>query len=292
MKRRYGIGGETVVIEERGAAMEGMGGFPLFRLADDEAGIPLLHLQTECPLSDPQDDPAARPIHTFAFEGIDCSFFSREEGYDFRMQRGGEPPVVLRTRNGEPIQRSNIGLDREPDPVMLRFLVWMAYGVALAPLGGTAIHAAAIVWEGGAVLFLGESGTGKSTHARLWRETIPGAWSLNDDSPVLRIEAGEPVVYGSPWSGKTPRYRRERVPLAAVVRLRQAPENRIRRLGKLEALGALLPSCPPSFAADERLTDHLCRLLSGVIGSVPVFSLECRPDEAAAKLACETIFGR
>ena len=139
------------------------------------------------------------------------------------------------------------------------------------------------------MLFLGESGTGKSTHTRLWRENIEGAHLLNDDSPIIRSSA---VAYGSPWSGKTPCYRNLHYPIAAIVRLSQAPHNRMRRLSALEALGALLPSCPPSFAYDEELQDAICETLSQLISTVPVYHLECLPNVEAAQLSYSTIFGK
>jgi hypothetical protein len=138
-------------------------------------------------------------------------------------------------------------------------------------------------------MFLGESGTGKSTHTRLWRENIEGAELLNDDSPIIRIEDGEVVVYGSPWSGKTPCYKPLRVALGGVTRLSQAPLNRMRRLSRLEAMGALLPSCPPNFAYDEALTDRMCEVIGAIIRNVKVCHLECLPDGAAARLSFETL---
>ena len=81
------------------------------------------------------------------------------------------------------------------------------------------------------------------------------------------------------------------LPIAAIVRLSQAPHNRIRRLRPIEAIGALLPSAPPAFSHDERLQDDVCALLSRVIESVPVYHLECLPDADAARLSCQTIFG-
>ena len=172
-----------------------------------------------------------------------------------------------------------------------------------------AVHSSVISLDGRAVLFLGESGTGKSTHTRLWREHIPGARLLNDDSPIIRIApegaaeaASAPaadtipalqgvLACGSPWSGKTPCYRNVSHPIAGIVRLSQAPQNRIRRLRPIEAIGALLPSCPPSFAHDERLEDAICRLVSQIVAQVPVYHLECLPDAAAARLSCRTVFG-
>ena len=145
-----------------------------------------------------------------------------------------------------------------------------------------------VVHAGRAVLFLGESGTGKSTHTRLWREEIPGARLLNDDSPIVRIVAGVPTAFGSPWSGKTPCYRNESYPIAAFVRLKQAPHNRIDRLPVIQAIGALLPSCPPAFAYDAALQDNICNTLSQLLARVPVYQLECLPDAAAAQLSFRT----
>lgn len=159
------------------------------------------------------------------------------------------------------------------------------------PYQTVAIHTSTIVCRGRAVLFLGESGTGKSTHTRLWRENIEGVMLLNDDSPIVRIINGQPWVWGSPWSGKTPCYKKECYPLAACVRLSQAPFNKIRKLTVKEAYGALHPSCPPAFSYDEFLYDHICEVLDAVLTNVPVYHLACLPDADAARLSYKTIFG-
>lgn len=100
------------------------------------------------------------------------------------------------------------------------------------------------------------------------------------------------MVFGAPWSGKTPCYRNVCQPIRAIVRLSQAPHNRIRRLRAIEAIGALLPSCPPSFAHDETLEDAVCATVSAVVAQVPVYHLECLPDAAAAELAWPHDFRR
>lgn len=207
--------------------------------------------------------------------------FPREEGYR---------PIVMRHAFGSAQIECNAGVGGEaPDSSLWRFGLWMAFGLIAVPNGAIPIHTSTIVCEDRAVLFLGESGTGKSTHTRLWRENIAGAHLLNDDSPIIRSTA---VAYGSPWSGKTPCYRNLHYPIAAIVRLSQAPHNRMRRLSALEALGALLPSCPPSFAYDEQLQDAMCATLSKLISAVPVYHLECLPNAEAAELSYSTIFGK
>ncbi len=176
------------------------------------------------------------------------------------------------------------------NPVLLRFALWMALSVLSASSKMVLIHSSVIVHQNKAVLFLGESGTGKSTHTRLWLKHIPDAHLLNDDSPILAVEDGMPVVYGSPWSGKTHCYHQLRFPLAAAVRLSQAPYNKIRRLSVIEAFSAIHPSCPPALAQDDKFQDMVVEMLSDVLAVVPVFHLECLPDEAAAWTSHDAIF--
>ena len=150
----------------------------------------------------------------------------------------------------------------------------------------------AVVCNGRAVLFLGESGTGKSTHTRLWRENIAGAVLLNDDSPFIGFVDGRATAFGAPWSGKTPCYKQEQYPIAAIVRLSQAPHNAIRPLRSVHAIGALLPSLTPAFGYDDELQDRMLATLSKIISQVPVYHLECLPDAAAARLSYDTVFGK
>lgn len=140
------------------------------------------------------------------------------------------------------------------------------------------------------MLFLGESGTGKSTHTRLWREHIPGAELLNDDSPIIRAtdsEALGPRIAVERQNALLPQRElpdsRRRTALAGPAQPHPPPAaDRVHR--------ALLPSAPPAFARDERLSDDTCGLLSRLIAQVPVYHLECLPDAAAAQLACRTVF--
>lgn len=176
------------------------------------------------------------------------------------------------------------------NPTALRFALWTAFAMAALPLGAVPVHSSVVVCDGSAVLCLGESGTGKSTHTRLWLENIANTHLLNDDSPIVRFAGGEVFVYGSPWSGKTHCYLPERHPIAGLLRLEQRPENTIRRLGTVESFAALQPSCPPSMACDERCMDLLVAFISNVIRRVPVYRMGCLPDADAARLSHATIF--
>lgn len=149
-------------------------------------------------------------------------------------------------------------------------------------------HAAAVSREGRGYMFLGKSGTGKSTHAGLWVKHVEGTELMNDDNPVVRIHEGGAVVYGSPWSGKTACYRDMSCPLGAIVLLSQAPYNKISRLGTLEAYVALVTSISGQ-RWDEGIADGLHETENELASNVPMWHLECLPNEEAATLCQTTI---
>ncbi len=179
-----------------------------------------------------------------------------------------------------------------PPGHILDHLLVFALSVAGIDRGVLLIHASTVVCRERAVMFLAESGTGKSTHSRMWLEHIAGTALLNDDAPAVVLSPdGSARVYGTPWSGKTPCYRAESYPLAALVRIRRAHSNRAARQHTLQAFGALLPSCLPTLQQDEPMLDKLCNTLSPLLAATPVFLLDCLPDADAARVCCKAVFG-
>lgn len=283
MKQDYSIAGHRIRVEgdKLVQAMDALPGFSVFKVEAD--GEPVCRF-----VASDEAVPAFEKVHyTSEIDGIVSRFGTYAGGYDFDMTPADAAPLQLwMTKDGSVASfKGNFA------PRLLRFACWIAYGVATAPLQTVAIHTSTIQYQGKAVFFLGESGTGKSTHTRLWRENIPGAVLLNDDSPILRIIDNEPWVFGSPWSGKTPCYKNESYPLAGCVRLSQAPYNEIKKLGVAQGYGALHPSCPPCFAYDDALYDHISGVLSVLLSRIRVYHLACLPNADAARLSCETIFG-
>ncbi len=151
------------------------------------------------------------------------------------------------------------------------------------------MHASVIMSEGRGYLFLGKSGTGKSTHSGLWLKHIAGADLLNDDNPAVRFGSdGTVTVYGTPWSGKTPCYRNLSVPVGAFVRLEQWPENIIERDKPLQAFASVLSSCS-TMIWDKPSYDAILATTNKVATTTPAFRLKCLPDEAAARLCHDSV---
>ena len=268
----------------------GVKGFAPFQVEADQTQMADMHLFTEVEI-DKTSLGELTELSAFEFENnlAHCVLYSYNGGYLFEMVK--DTLSYLFTKQSESnIVNANYGTFESVDSSLLRFGMWLMFGLCTVPKGAIAIHSSVLVKDGKAVLCLGESGTGKSTHTRLWREHIEGTALLNDDSPIIRLVNGVPTAFGSPWSGKTPCYRNLHFPIAGFIRLSQAPYNKIHRLSTLHAIGALLPSCPPAFAYDDYLQDCLCDTLSAMLATVPVYHLECLPNGAAAELSYNTIF--
>ena len=284
MKKDYQIAGHRIRIEGEEKwinAVAGLDGFKPFEVDSSEEPVATFVLTEE-------DVPQFTEVqYESGVDGIIDVFGRYQEGYLFVMTPPEGENLSLWKADGCNI----ICFKGLLSPRLLRFALWIAYGLATLPQQTIAIHTSVIQYKGRTVLFLGESGTGKSTHTRLWRENIEGAVLLNDDSPILRIVDGKVWMFGSPWSGKTPCYKTESYPLAACVRLSQAPHNKIRRLSVAQGYAAIHPSCPPDFAYDDTLYDYISETLSEVLGQVPMYHLECLPDADAARLSCQTVFG-
>lgn len=144
------------------------------------------------------------------------------------------------------------------------------------------LHASLIKYEGKTIAFSGPSGVGKSTQAEIWRSCL-GAEIVNGDRAALMQGTDGWVAYGSPFAGSSGIYKNDHAPLAAIILLRQAGENHLRRLTDAEAFRYLYQEFSvhhwqKSFVA--KVTDLCLQLLA----QTPVYLLECRPEESAALL--------
>lgn len=163
------------------------------------------------------------------------------------------------------------------------------YALATANEKTALFHAAVVSHGGRGYMFLGPSGTGKSTHARLWQQHIAGVEPINDDNPVVRInEDGIAVVYGSPWSGKTPCYRKVSFPLGGIVVLSQAPYNKIYPLKGVRAYAALRSSISGT-RWHKGIADGLHETETELTKIVPIWHMDCLPDKEAAQICALAI---
>ena len=168
-------------------------------------------------------------------------------------------------------------------------MFYIAFLPVVAHHNGLVLHASLVEYEGRAVAFTASSGTGKSTQADLWHEHLD-AEIMNGDRAFVRRFDDEWRAYGSPWAGSSPYIKNVKAPLAGIVVLKQAPENRIRRLDAAEVMTYLYNNVRYPFW-DEEATAASLETLDALIREIPIFLLECRPDEEAVRITRDAIFG-
>lgn len=210
--------------------------------------------------------------------------YRTSEGYRIELRYADDTrPHIVETDKDFAHARALIRWDDRYVATALTSMLRIVFAQAILPYDAVSVHASTVLNDGKAFLFMGKSGIGKSTHSALWLRHIEGTELLNDDNPIVRIVDGKAAVYGSPWSGKTPCYRNECAPVAAMVRLKQGPRNIFESKEDIAAFGALLPGCSV-LRQDGRLHDALCATLTALTEITCVGEMECLPDKEAAEI--------
>ena len=154
---------------------------------------------------------------------------------------------------------------------------------------GMMLHASAVEMGGRAYIFSGPCGTGKSTHTRIWQQLFgEKAQVFNDDKPALRRIDGKWYAYGTPWCGKDGINQNKKVPLAGICFLKQAKENKVRKISANEAMQNIFSQTFYKFRKAEKLS-MLLSVVDKLVREIPIFELENRPEPAAARLSYETM---
>ena len=147
-------------------------------------------------------------------------------------------------------------------------------------------HGSAVAVDGQGYLFAARSGTGKSTHARLWQQLLGDRFTyVNDDKPLVRVTGDGAVIYGTPYDGKHHLSNNIAVPLKAICLLQRGTENSIRRLSAREAFPRLMQQvyCPE----DREVFARTMGLLQELTRQVRFYELSCNMDIEAARVAFE-----
>lgn len=190
-----------------------------------------------------------------------------------------EPEIVIRSK---PVTNPRYAHLSESDREYL--MTGSSFYRQLLQFDGMMLHASAVVVDGKAYLFSAHSGTGKSTHTKLWlQEFGDRAYILNDDKPALRLHDGVWYAYGTPWSGKHDISVNIGVPVAGIAMLERSEGNAIEPFYGTEAILSILAQV--NRPKDSAFRAHLLELLDKLIGGVPVWRLQCNMEPEAVKVS-------
>ena len=187
--------------------------------------------------------------------------------------------------------RRNDETDRARDGMIESLAIYRKLCERLVHRNVVLIHASAIAMDGKAYLFLAPSGTRKSTHTRLWRETFgERVFMINDDKPLLRLDDEKILVYGTPWNGKHRLDTNVSVPIGGICFLGRGAENRIWKVSSGDGLVQLLASVYRPDAADGM--QKTLELVAQLAKRVTLWKMECNISPEAAIMACEAMTGK
>ena len=150
--------------------------------------------------------------------------------------------------------------------------------------GGFFLHCSCLRYHDKAIIFTAPSGTGKSTHAALWKAHFGDEVEMiNDDKPMVREENGSFVIYGTPWRGKHGRGTNTSAPIGAIFFLEQAPVNATEPVDNVTALSLLMQQT--IIPTDRENVSDLLDMLGRLIEKTPMFRLKCTISDEAVVAA-------
>lgn len=165
-----------------------------------------------------------------------------------------------------------------------------AFNRSIISRGAMLVHSSALVCGGKAYLFSAQTGVGKSTHTRLWKKAFGDKVKIiNDDKPIVRIQDNTCTVYGTPFDGGSGIALNESAPLGAVIFIKRAEENSIRKAAQNEIISNLYLStvrCLDKIKADAMLAN-----IDRLVKMCDYYILSCNTDITAAYTAYNALIG-
>lgn len=162
-------------------------------------------------------------------------------------------------------------------------------------LGCFLMHMAVVDYDGKAYAFAAPSGTGKSTHVRLWRRALGNAVTvINGDKPIVRLDQDASrgsvfYVYGTPWAGKEGWQTNTSAPLAGICLLGRGDHDACRRISPQEGLERIARQTYMPQDGEAALQTFV--FLDVLLREVPLFELTCTMNMSAARASLEAMCG-
>ena len=215
-----------------------------------------------------------------------CKDYACDGSPDFTVQIENGDIVFERERSMAEDAAAGISARSFSDGYLETLAVYRKIADRMLSYDTVLFHGSCVAVDGVGYLFTAKSGTGKSTHTRLWREYFGArAVMVNDDKPLIRVDKTGVTVFGTPWNGKHGLGENISIPLKAICVLRRDAENHIEKTDRRSVYPMLLqqiyrPQAPADMMKMLALADRLASL-------VPFYQLGCNMNIESAKVAYE-----
>ncbi len=210
-----------------------------------------------------------------------CHGFLTEGPTDFSVSISVDDIRYEHEKSKREAELEGYAFERMPPPYLEQLAVYRKIADSMLNYDTLLFHGSSISVDGEGYLFTALSGTGKSTHTGLWRKVFGDrAVMINDDKPLLRIDADKVWVCGSPWNGKHNLGTNTMVPLKGLCILTRSDKNYIEPLTPSEAMPFLLQQTHRP--ADPMAMPKILTLLDKLSKRTGLYRLGCNMDPEAA----------
>ncbi|MBQ8731178.1 MAG: hypothetical protein IJY81_08375 [Lachnospiraceae bacterium] len=151
-------------------------------------------------------------------------------------------------------------------------------------------HGVAMTYNDRCYIISAKSGTGKSTHAALWKRYVTDGKVeiINGDKPFIRLNDKKFIVYGTPWCGKEGCHINTKAELAGIIFIERSKENYIERLDMGASLGLLMQQVHITNTG-AALNMAVC---DSLLNNVPIYRLGCDISKEAVRTSFEALTGK
>lgn len=215
-----------------------------------------------------------------------CKDYATNDQPDFSVTITPEDIAAEKQKSDSEYAYEGLPAPNFPDALLEETAVYRKIAEIMPGYDTFVFHGSVIAVDGVGYLFTAKSGTGKSTHTRLWREYFgERAVMVNDDKPMLKVTGNGVIAYGTPYNGKHRLGTNIAVPLKAICILTRGEENSIIRIDKSEAYPMLVQQVyrPQNSMQLMKTLD----LVDTMAESVKLYKLVCNMEIEAAKIAFE-----
>ncbi|MBQ8621391.1 MAG: hypothetical protein IJ422_03655 [Oscillospiraceae bacterium] len=210
-----------------------------------------------------------------------CKGYWTEGAADFFVTISPDDIIDERKRSARQDARDGIPTRQFSDSYMEILAVYRKIAEQMIWHDTLLFHGSVVAVDGVGYMFTALSGTGKSTHTRLWREYFGDrAVMVNDDKPLLEVTENGVLACGTPWSGKHRINTKINVPLKAICILEQGEKNSIVPVTAMEAMPILLEQSHRP--ADRMGLIRYLDLIEQIVSKVGLYRLRCNMEPEAA----------
>jgi len=209
-----------------------------------------------------------------------CRDYLTEEEPEFTVTITPEDILSEREKSAREDEIEGHPVRHYSDPYLETLALYRKLAKVLLKKNAVVFHGSVLAWEGKAYLFTALSGTGKTTHTRLWLKMVPGSYVLNGDKPLLRATEDGVLACGTPWQGKENYGCNEILPLAAICLLERDSVNHMEAISFRDALTTLIQQV--NRPQEPELLLQTLQILNSMNKRVRFYRLGCNMDDEAA----------